>query len=194
MQKEIERKKHPSQVAQYIDSFLLFPLQCISLCIWYIVVQKKSCGFYLKVLTVAIFFYYWFPGMSIHIFPFIDPSGVKDILSSAYLRLHLMRWGWDNNWKLNGTMSENESHARLYAHMLLQLSVFSFVLVNQIYITLWCTRLLNFIENKLIMLVHFMIFLSFFYTLTKINDTILERYWSVSNFKCTAKLIGWFSK
>lgn len=31
MQKEIERKKHPSQVlvAQYIDSFLLFPLQCI---------------------------------------------------------------------------------------------------------------------------------------------------------------------
>lgn len=94
MQKEIERKKHPSQVAQYIDSFLLFPLQCISLCIWYIVVQKTSCGFYLKVLTVAIFFYYWFPGMSIHIFPFIDPSGVKDILSSAYLRLHLMRW-WD---------------------------------------------------------------------------------------------------
>lgn len=62
--------------------------------------------------------------MSIHIFPFIDPSGVKDILSSAYLRLHLMRWGWDNNWKLNGTMSENESHARLYAHMLLQLSGF----------------------------------------------------------------------
>lgn len=56
MQKEIERKKHPSQVAQYIDSFLLFPLQCISLCIWYIVVQKTSCGFYLKVLTVAIFF------------------------------------------------------------------------------------------------------------------------------------------
>lgn len=31
MQKEIERKKHPSQVlvAQYIDSFLPFPLQCI---------------------------------------------------------------------------------------------------------------------------------------------------------------------
>lgn len=138
--------------------FFFFHCSAFSLCIWYIVVQKTSCGFYLKVLTVAIFFNYWFPRMSIHIFPFVDPSGVKDILSSAYLRLHLMRWGWDNNWKLNGTMSENESHARLYAHMLLQLSFFSFVLVNQIYITLWCTRLLNFIENKLIMLVHFMIY------------------------------------
>lgn len=159
MQKEIERKKHPSQVAQYIDSFLLFPLQCIfTLYLIYssaenilrFLFEGADCG--------DFFFYYWFPGMSIHIFPFIDPSGVKDILSSAYLRLHLMRWGWDNNWKLNGTMSENESHARLYAHMLLQLSVFLFVLVNQNYITLWCTRLLNFIENKLIMLVHFMIF------------------------------------
>lgn len=95
MQKEIERKKHPSQVAQYIDSFLLFPLQCIfTLYLIYssaenilqFLFEGADCG--------DFFFYYWFPGMSIHIFPFIDPSGVKDILSSAYLRLHLMRW-WD---------------------------------------------------------------------------------------------------
>lgn len=126
MQKEIERKKHPSQVAQYIDSFLLFPLQCISLCIWYIVVQKTSCGFYLKVLTVAIFFFILLISRNVHSYLSLHwPQWCKRyILSSAYLRLHLMRWGWDNNWKLNGTMSENESHARLYAHMLLQLSVF----------------------------------------------------------------------
>lgn len=127
MQKEIERKKHPSQVlvAQYIDSFLLFPLQCIFTLYLIYSSAENTLWFLFEGADCGDFFlYHWFPGMSIHIFPCIDPSGVKDILSSAYLRLHLMRWGWDNNWKLNGTMSENESHARLYAHMLLQLSGF----------------------------------------------------------------------
>lgn len=55
--------------------------------------------------------------MFIYIFFFIDFSGVKDILFLVYLRLYLMRWGWDNNWKLNGIMSENESYVRLYVYM-----------------------------------------------------------------------------